>query len=127
MTLDSTIPDKEAIIGHLMQRIVGMNDLIFRGYLDECLMRLPVKDLKSIVYERNIHILQTDEPPRCKQPGICGMRPYPPSPRPLPQGAREYGYPTASCGESFRLKKWGFEDEVRKSSFARAYASDSPS
>jgi aspartyl-tRNA(Asn)/glutamyl-tRNA(Gln) amidotransferase subunit B len=53
-----------------------------------------------------------NEPPRCKQLGICGMRPYPPHPALYPeghaslQGAREYGYPAASYGESFRLKEW---------------------
>jgi len=50
---------KESIIDHLMERIFGFKDSIFVHYLKECLMRLPVKDLKTIIYEKNIHILQT--------------------------------------------------------------------
>jgi len=38
--------------------------------------------------------------------GIRGMRPhnYAPSPCPLPQGAREYGYPAAKLRGIIRLK-----------------------
>jgi hypothetical protein len=50
---------KESIIDHLMERIIGFKDSIFTHYLKECLMRLPIKDLKAIIYEKDIHILQT--------------------------------------------------------------------
>jgi hypothetical protein len=53
------VRDREAVLDHLMARILGSDDYNFRVYLKECLMRLPLEDLKSLVYERNIHILAT--------------------------------------------------------------------
>ncbi len=51
--------DREAIFDHLMARIIGSDDYNFRYYLKECLKRLPLDDLRTIAYERNVHILVT--------------------------------------------------------------------
>ena len=51
--------DREAIFDHLMARTIGSDDYNFRYYLKECLKRLPLDDLRTIAYERNIHILVT--------------------------------------------------------------------
>ncbi len=50
---------KESVIEHLMLRIIGSDDSNFNYYLKECLIRLPLRDLKAITYERNVHILKT--------------------------------------------------------------------
>lgn len=50
---------REFIIDQVVKKIVGTDDFNFTYYLRECLMRLPVRDLKGIAYERNVHILKT--------------------------------------------------------------------
>jgi hypothetical protein len=50
---------KEFIVDQVVKKIVGMDDFNFTYYLRECLMRLPIRDLKSIAYEKNLHILKT--------------------------------------------------------------------
>jgi hypothetical protein len=50
---------KESIIDHLLLRIVHSDNYNFRYYLRECLLRLPIEDLKAIAYERNIHLINS--------------------------------------------------------------------
>jgi hypothetical protein len=50
---------KESIIDHLLLRIVHSDDYNFRYYLKECLLRLPVEDLRAIAYDRNIHLVNS--------------------------------------------------------------------
>ncbi len=52
-------PEKELLIDQMTDRIIGSDDFNFIYYLRECLMRIPFRDLKSIVYEKNVHILKT--------------------------------------------------------------------
>ncbi len=51
--------EKKLIIDHLLLRLLGCDDYNFRFYLRECLCRLPVGDLRTIVYERDVHVLVT--------------------------------------------------------------------
>lgn len=50
---------QESIIDHLLLRIIHCDDYNFRYYLKECLIRLPVEDLRAIAYERNIHLVSS--------------------------------------------------------------------
>ena len=50
---------KESLIDQMVQRIIGSDDFNFIYYLRECLMRIPLNDLKSITYDRDVHILKT--------------------------------------------------------------------
>lgn len=50
---------KESIIDHLLLRIVHSDDYNFRYYLKECLIRLPLEDLRAVAYDRNIHVMNS--------------------------------------------------------------------
>lgn len=52
-------PEKKYVIDFLLRRIVHSNDYNFKHYLEECLLRLPLGDLKAIAYDRNIHIMSS--------------------------------------------------------------------
>ena len=52
-------PGKELLIDQMTYRIMGSDDFNFTYYLRECLMRIPLRDLKSIVYDKDVHILKT--------------------------------------------------------------------
>ena len=41
---------------------------------------------------------KNSEPPRCKQPGICGMRPYPPHPALSLRGRGNMATPQQAAG-----------------------------
>jgi hypothetical protein len=51
--------EKKMVMDHLLLRLLGTDDYNFRFYLRECLARFPLADLKSIVYEKNLHVVAT--------------------------------------------------------------------
>ncbi len=51
--------EREAIFDYLMARVIGSDDYNFRYYLKDVVTRLPLEDLKSMAYEKNLHILVT--------------------------------------------------------------------
>ncbi len=51
------VGEKNLIIDHLLLRLLGCDDYNFRLYIRECLARLPLADLREIVYGRNVHVV----------------------------------------------------------------------
>jgi Zn-dependent protease with chaperone function len=51
------VSEKSKTIDNLLLRVLLTDDYNFRFYLRECLTRLPLADLKRIVYEKNVHLL----------------------------------------------------------------------
>jgi hypothetical protein len=141
-------PEKEYIVDHLIQRIIGSDDFNFKYYFRECLMRLPLRDLKAITYEKNIHILKSTAntvlsiDPLLYDPGkgdrvlIVFVTNFSkcPSHEIMYIIAHEFAHVylghydrsqwaghKSELEADDQVKKWGFEEELKKSSFDYTY------